>query len=131
MKIKFSEAETRIFWDNQINSLATDVLISYSARTLASMVLTVQYKHIFVVHEIGFPLPASSKCQVIIEIVDGFSHFTNLTFHQDIYVYWNLYALMQFGSSFNFRKKTTYPRLDPNYKDQTLMQPFHLYNGNL
>ena len=55
-----SGAETRIFWENQVNSMAADGLAPCVTRWSATVVLTMHGKHILVIIGKGFQLPEPS-----------------------------------------------------------------------
>ena len=62
-----SAAKAIIFWENHINSMAVDDLAPCTAKAPAALVMNMYDKHIVVLHEVGFQLPAPSQGHVMIE----------------------------------------------------------------
>ena len=65
-----SGAETRIFWENKVNTMAADALDSCVFKTSAAMIFNMSDKQLLVFHEEGFPLPVPFQHQEIMENVN-------------------------------------------------------------
>ena len=75
-----SDVETRISWENQVNTISAGALAPCITKTSATMVSTMQSKCILVMHRERFQLPAPSQCWEIT---------TNVTL---FYVFWNNFS---------------------------------------
>ena len=62
-----SGADTRIFPENEVNSIAVDALTSYDTRTSVALLLTSYNKRVLPLHKEGFQLPALSRYPEMIQ----------------------------------------------------------------
>ena len=76
--VNTSGAETGIFQDHEVNTMAADALAPWVARTSATTVLTVQDKWLLALHEEGFQLPVPSCYWERVENANMFLYFIKL-----------------------------------------------------
>ena len=67
-KIHAFSGTPRIFWEIYVNTMAADALAPGITETSATMVLTLQEKHVLVLYEKGLQLPVSYQCWGLIEL---------------------------------------------------------------
>ena len=67
MGLNPSGTETRMFRENQLNTMVVDALALCVTILSAALVLDIQNKQALLFYEEGFQLPASSQCGEILE----------------------------------------------------------------
>ena len=74
-RLEFSDAETSIFRNNWVNTIATDALAPYIPRSSETMLLAMSDKWFLVFHEVGFQLLVPSQYWETMENVNAFLCF--------------------------------------------------------